>query len=324
MNQTFKNALSLLPLLALAACGGGGSSDAGPPNSVPAMNSTQTELQQLAALGVATLSTTHGLTQQDLPYLSGAVANLGSDVGGTRVLSITSCSAGTATISVVKSASRTGLVAGDQATFTYDRCNIGGNGLLLNGKVVVTAQGAVTPASGGNFSVNYAAVMTGFSTTFNGVTRTYDGALSISSSVVNATTYSTRFAVPAGQRFTSLLTGPAAPMSFSYGPETTFVSVDNVISKSATRKLDGNFNIRGTNTPILPLLISTPTALTGTTSNTNIFTATAGTINTTSTTQNVATSTTVNGANATVSGDTDKNGSLDLTFTIPWTALVTP
>jgi len=55
----------------------------------------------------------------------------------------------------------------------------------------------------------------------------------------------------------------------------------------------------------------------------NSFVATSGVIAIKSTTQNLATSTTFSGVTANVSGDTDGNGSLDLTFESSWAALIT-
>jgi hypothetical protein len=324
MNQAVKKILWLLPLVALVACGGGsggaGSSSSNPP---PATNSTQAELKQVAALGILITLATGAASGQDLAFLNAIFEGLSADVGGSRVVNLP-CTAGTASVSIVKSAPRTGLVAGDGATFTYDRCDVAGSGYVLSGKVNATAQSAVVPAVGGSFSVDYAAVMTGLSATYTSVTLTYDGVLNISSSVTDSTTYSTRFVVPAGQLFTILFTGAGTPLSYIYSAETTFAGVDNVTLKTGTRKLDGSVTARLANSPILPMAISTPTTLTGTTSSTNVFTATAGTITSTSAAQNIATSTTINGANATVSGDTDKNGSLDLTFSVPWAALFTP
>lgn len=293
------------------------------PTRPPPTKSTQAELKQVAALGVLVTLATGASSGQDLAFLNAVFEGLSADVGGSRIVDLP-CTAGAASVSIVKSASRTGLVAGDGATFTYDRCDVAGSGYVLSGKVTATAQSAVLPAVGGSFSVEYAAVMTGLSATYSNVTRAYDGVLNISSGVTGSTTYSTRFAVPAGQPFTILFTGVGTPLSYIYSAETTFVGIDNVTSKSGMRKLDGSVTVRLANSPILPLAISTPTNLTGTTSSTNVFTATAGTINTTSAAQNIATSTIISGANATVSGDTDKNGSLDLTFSIPWAALFTP
>jgi hypothetical protein len=69
------------------------------------------------------------------------------------------------------------------------------------------------------------------------------------------------------------------------------------------------------------LTIATPVALSGSTLS-GSFAANAGEIHATATDQDLVTATTINGADATVSGDTDRNGSLDLVFSTTLAALL--
>ena len=200
---------------------------------------------------------------------------------------------------------------------------------MVNGVARLTAQSTIVPAIGGNFAVSFEANMTGFSYTSDSKTARYDGVANVVFGMTGGgNSTGLNFAIPAGKSFSTLITPYVAgkamtAVSIEYGAGTTFAGSDAVTPNSASRKLDGSIVMSTGGAASLPLAISTRSTLSGTTT-TGLFVPTSGVIATKATDENIATSTTVSGVRATVSGDTDGDGSLDLVFDSSWSALMTP
>jgi len=323
VSQAFKIVATSIAIATLSACGGGGDA------SSPPSRFTQADVKGVATLGAQAIEETGQGAALGFAYWGGWVEAMAYDSGGSRSSDASGmCTTGTARVEVVKSAIRTGLATGDQVTLAADNCAVAGAGIVVSGVVKLTAQETIVAPSGGDFTLRFSADATGFSYTnasqsvqLNGVANT----VIAFSGGGNTTALSV--AVPDGHSLSALLTayqaGKALPaISVEYGAGTTFDVSDTSTPNSATRKLNGVVVMSAAGAS-MRLAISTPSALLGTTS-TGLFVPSSGVINTTTTDENLATSTTVSGVRASVSGDSDRDGSLDLVFDSSWSALVTP
>ena len=324
MTQVVKIIGSTIAVAALSACGGGGDSGATPSKF------TQAEVKAVATLGLLAVEGSGGVVSLGFAYMGGLMESLAGDSGGSRSIDLTAmCTSGTTRLDVIKTAVRTGLISGDQVTVTADQCAVAGTGFVLNGVTKLTAQNTLAARVGGNYVLSFEAAMTGFTFTADGKTTQFDGVANAAVDVTgDGNTTSVGFAVPAGRTFSAMTTpyeaGKALPaISITYGAGTTSVASEVSAPNNASRKLDGSITLSTGGAPAMSLVISTPSILLGTTA-TGPFVATSGVIDTKATDENVATSTTVSGVRATVSGDTDGNGSLDLVFDSSWLTLMTP
>jgi len=321
MNRISRVFGSATVIVALSACGGGGGGESSATPAPTAAKYTQSDVQRISALGVQA-TVLSGRSGVDAMNRLGAIVQLFStDNGGSRVVDEPICATGTATATVSKSAVRTGLIPGDQVTMSFTQCAINGSTHVLNGTAKLTARTIVATPPGGDYAVDFEAVMTGFSIKVaSGAVEQYDGVLDIKSSVIAGNAYTNGFTVPAGQTFTNTIVGASGPIALVYGSGATFAATDVGSPRSASRKLDGSVSISLDSAGAVALAINTPTALSGSTV-TGGFVADSGVINTTSTGQTLETSTTFSGESAMVSGDSDGNGSLDLVFNTTWVAL---
>lgn len=314
---------ALMAMAALSACGGGGDDPA--PSSFKA---TQADVKNVASLGVLTSALTGTRVAPGLDSLGATLQELSTDTGGSRSVPSTTCvsegaGSGSFSAEVVKTAAHTGFTTGDKITLVYDKCDFGGQGYVMDGTVTVTSQSAAVNLPSDNYSVSFETNATGLSIKFDGLTTRYNGLANVVAGATSATAVTTSFTVPAGRTFDIVLSMAQPTFSMTYGAGTTFARTEDTANQSSSVKLDGAVNA-GAAIGTVPLVIATPTKLEGTTSEASVFVGTSGVIATKSTAQNLATSTTLNGANATVSGDTDGNGSLDLVFDTTWVALNTP
>ena len=205
---------------------------------------------------------------------------------------------------------------------TYAKCAIAGTGYVVDGVAKLTAKTVVAAPGSSDYSVGFEATMAGFSINIGGKLSQYEGVLDINSSVTANNVYGFSLAVPAGKTFSDTMSGGGnTPIRLVYNAAATFAETAVVTPNTASLKLDGSVSVGVGSLGSLPLLIATPVALSGTES-TGTFVANSGVININSTSRNLATSTTFSGANASVSGDSDGNGSLDLVFDSTWAALV--
>jgi hypothetical protein len=320
MNQVFKAIGSTITIAALTACGGGGGDSGG-----STVKYTQADIKNTATLGVLTSVVSGDKVGAAMAFLGGVIQGFSTDPGGSRSVPAASCASGGAgggslTASVTKTAVRTGLAVGDSISYTFANCVFGSSGLTFNGTVKLTAQTEAINLDSANYQVSYQAGMTGFSMKSGTTTANFGGTANVVSSLTSNTTSSGTFTVPTGQTFSAVVTGGSSgPFSMDFAAGTTFTGTEVSSPNTATRKLDGTVNV-GTTGAAVPLVITTPAALSGTTTS-GLFVGTFGVVNTKA--SNLATSVSISGTNASVSGDTDGNGSLDLVFSTTWTALTT-
>jgi len=301
----------------LAACGGGG----GDTNSTPTTIRTQSDVLTVASLGILSASLTGTDIAPDLGMLGALVQGLSSVASGSLAAPASSCidngaGSGTFTVTLSKSGTYTGFNAGDQISLNFANCDFGGIGYVINGPVKLTLQSAAVNLTSDNYSVSFQADTTGLSTTLGGVGVAYTGTTNVTTGTSNGTTNSASFTVPAGTSLTANLTGGSSALSLVYNGGTTFSATDVASPNSASRALNGSVSTGG-----VALVISTPTTLAGTTSS-GAFVASSGVINTKATALNLATSTTLSGLIASVNGDTNGDGTLDLAFQSTWSILI--
>lgn len=318
MKQSSKTLISGIFITTLTACGGGGDkeSEAAPYTKLDAINT--------ATLGALTTTLTSDHVGLVIYYFSAVLQSFSSDTRGSHSFPSAPCDenvadSGTFSVDVSKSAVRTGFSAGDQIAYAFSKCKL--NGLVLDGKFKLTAQGNAINLDGDTYSVSYLADMTGFSLDYNAVTTRLYGMANATYSLTANNFETLGFTVPANQTLTAAVTTHRGDFVMAYGTGTTFTGTDALSPNAASLKLDGSLSVQSKSAGAVPLQVSTPTALAGTTATSGKFVATSGVINVKS--ADLSTSTTISGVTAKVSADTDRNGSLDLTFDSNWTELTT-
>jgi hypothetical protein len=308
------NSLSTLVVSSflLAACGGGGGGDSAPaPAAAGSARLTQSDIQTTARLGALTLLTS------DLD------AKLLASVGGESFISLSTFSSastsprsapctngGTLSVSVTKSATRVGFAAGDQLLIGYSNCNL--SGTVLNGSMRLTALGTISSV-GSIYDIRYAATLTNWSIRTTSTT-TFSG-----NADINYSNTVTAMTVPANQSLSISFTGSSGTSTTTHRAGTSTRSVDTASPNTASRSLNGSL-IFTNNAGQFNLDVSTVTAFTGTTSS-GRFVPNTGTMTLRQSGNGSNASVSVSGNMVTVGGDTDGNGTQDLSFTTTWTAL---
>jgi hypothetical protein len=297
----------------LAACGGGGDSAPTPTTSSSTTPYTQAQIQSTASLGALTLLSSDSDAKDVMSFADAILSSTSSIGGGSTLPDTAACtSGGSLTASVTKSGSRTGYASGDQLLVTFSNCNFG-NGLVINGAIRTTAQGTISNL-GSSYDIRYNASLTNFSLRTSTLTTTLTGSIDVNSSnTVSA------FTVPANQNLTSTIVTGSTTTSTSYRAGTTMRSVDTASPNTASRKLDGTVVISAAGSQ-LNFDVATPTAFSGTTSS-GRFVPNTGSMTFRQSGGGINASISVSGNTVTVSGDTDGNGTQDLSFTTTWTAL---
>jgi hypothetical protein len=320
VSQVFKVGASLLMALVLSACGGGG--DAGSPEPANGTKYTQDDIKSVAAAGL--VPATFILTDNGagIGVLGGFLVSRTSQTGGSTGPVVESCVVngnghGSLTYSVTKSAFRTGFAAGDQVVVTFNDCDRGG-GIVNNGTATFTATNNLANLSTASFDYGVDVRMTNFSARYRSSLATFDGVATLITKFLSSNLSLTqKLAVPAGQTLRVTLNNQVLEYAGGASVSIALVSIPN----SATTRLDGDVKVTNAGKTVA-LSASTPITLSGSTNAAGQFLATSGTIAVKDTARNIATSTTVSGNNTSVSGDTDGNGSLDLTFSTTWLSLI--
>ncbi|MES2888886.1 MAG: hypothetical protein V4739_12870 [Pseudomonadota bacterium] len=319
MNTPHKILASALALSTLVACGGGGDDNDDEPAD---QRYTQADVKNVAASGVNVLTDLTSVTGlQGVGFLSGFLQGLSGDVGGgTRVLNLNgACTSGAASASVTKAATRTGFAIGDQVTLTFDKCLT--SGFLVQGTARLTPRAVVATRAAGEVDVNFEARATGFSVAFNGMTVLHEGVAEIKATANSSGVIGYAITVPSGQQWGVVLSGQATSRT-TLGSNTALLLTQSTTPNTMTKKLDGAISA---GTPQQrQYQVNTPTPLSGSVGSSGQFVPTAGQITTNHLAARLDTSTTVSAGNVTVVGDTDQNGSLDLSFTTTWTGLTAP
>jgi hypothetical protein len=314
MKSTGKICVSTVLLATLAACGGGG--DTKPPVT------PQAQIQGVASLGVTATRLTGFALNRDFTHLSAALLLLGAETGNSRTVD-TACASGSRSAAIDKTTpDHEGFIAGDSVTLTYNNCDVGQN-LVFNGTFKATLQGDVLPSVGPqNYDLRFKGELTGFSSksTVDGIVRNYEGSATFNASATPDGRAAFGFTVPVANNLALQYTGSLPSIKIGYLPGTRFAGTEVTGTAVITQAIEGEVFLTST-TGTENLVITNPTVLAGPTPANGLFNATSGVIDTKSTTRTVATSTTVDGANVSIRGDSDKNSTLDLTFTTTWAAL---
>lgn len=304
LNQTI---ISGMCIAFLSACGGGGDSSGATPQPQPQKFSME-DVQDVVETGFGLLEATSLDTTYLIGHLGGAIQSLAADAGGSRVLPRT-CASGTGSAQVNKLTAHVGLTVGDELTLTYGKCSL--NGALLDGTVRLTVRAAVSPSTT-DINATYDASTTLFSITEGGVARTFSGVAAIRLTTAGSfNSVTSTLAVPAGQTFAFTRNGE---LRVEYQGGTSYFGTETSSPNSASRRLDGTVRIQD-GTAAGTFSVKTPTVLAGTLASNGYLKPTSGVLEVTDVGANLSTSTTVSGINAQVSGDTDRNGSRDLSFT---------
>lgn len=320
MSQVFKVSASIVTAFALSACGGGG--DAGSPASGAGTKYTQDDIKSVAAAGL--VPATFILTDNGagVGVLGGFLVSRTSQPGGSTGPVVESCAVngngrGSLTYSVTKSAFRTGFAAGDQVAVTFNDCDRGG-GIVNNGTATFTATNNLANLSTSSFDYGVDVKLTNFSARYRSSLATFDGVATLTTKFVSSNlSLAQKLTVPANQTLRVVLNNQTLEYAGGASVSITTVALPN----SATARMDGDVKVTSAGKTVA-LSVSTPITLSGNTTNAGQFLATSGTITVKDTARNIATSTNVSGTNASVSGDTDGNGSLDLVFSATWLLLL--
>lgn len=307
---------------ALAACGGGGDSGSAStsPGSTPnapstSVKYTQADAQAVAAKGANAILFTGTRVGIALGFLGGIVANSSHiNSGNVPTTTVTCAGGGGYTYSFTKSAVRTGFVAGDQLVFNYNNCTA--SGVTVNGTTVLTLQNAVSAASFSDYDVVYEAKLTNFTVRALSISTTLNGTGNVGSRLVALNSTTQKLSVPAGQSLKAESNGGG--VEYKSGSSLSLTEVTTPQSAQYELKGDVVLTKDGKTTA---LQISTPVAVKGIYPNQR-FEPTSGTLTSRDTTLRLTTSTTLAGTSASVSGDSDDNGSMDLSFATTWNLLV--
>jgi hypothetical protein len=256
-----------------------------------------------------------------LAFVGGFMQGSADITGGSTVLSDLACDAGgTFSVTTTKATVRTGLAVGDKMALSFVNCDFG-TGLKLNGALTALAKSDTAGLAADDFRVAADLSAAAFEMTFGTATSKFDGAISSEYIVVGDNSFTASFAVSGALGFTAVVAGAGYELTYYYADGTTFQSVDVISPNSASRQLDGKVSVKTATTSATPLTISTPAALSGTLTGGRFIAATGSTY-VKATNMNLATSVAVSGTTTTVNGDTDRNSTMDLSFTTTWEGLV--
>ena len=291
--------------LLMSGCGGGGGDDSAAP---PLPKHSQEEVINVAKTGVW-MNAVAGKKLVAAPaFFGGFLQAMGSDVtpGGTAPAP---CRTGTGTTRINKLSPHVGLLTGDEATLTYNQCDLGG--IVVNGTAKLTLKANVVDSTSYDINTYFDAVLTSFATTYQNATDTLTGAATMRLTFTNSLSSMTlNIAVPPAQTLALDTLVSGSPLRVEYAAGATFANNESATPDTVSRKLDSTLRLqyRGLTENYN---IKTPIALSGTSIAFN-----SGTVESQSIEGNLATSTTISGINAQISGDTDQNGSKDLTVTV--------
>jgi hypothetical protein len=329
-SASFKFTLALITL-----CTGTGTGTAPPASgtstTAPAPAPyTQGEAQAVAGvgfLGFELIAQQAQIEQPALAYFTQGFLSQNTVLGSTGPTTASCASAtaggGTLTVTVTKSGTYAGLKTNDKIDVTFTNCDSGA-GNVQNGRLVLTAQadyanlGALNSGFKFNYqlsSINYAQTIGTARFVANGVQNVqFDSTASatypkLSSSIVSA--YSNKAFSPASA------TTPGLEVSINAGTTLTNQFTSAGANYSAT--VDGGV---GLTTPggAIAMAYATTTPITGAVVSGRLVPA-AGVLRVKETTLNLQTESTVQGSMVQVKADTNRDGTLDLTFSTTYSLL---
>jgi hypothetical protein len=208
-------------------------------------------------------------------------------------------------VTTVKAAARAGFAAGDRVNMVFSACsfNAAGINVVLNGTAETTLDQDLVFNGASNFTSTIGA---GSAATFGGGgnAQLQDGA---SGTTVGLT-------VPTGGRMTTTVGGAGV----TYNPGVSFTFTEGVTNTGSLR-VNGPLITSGGGFS-LPITLTTPTTLTGPVDVISVVTPTAGELRITG--AGPEASITAAATSVTVRGDSNGDGSLDLSFVTTWPQLL--
>jgi hypothetical protein len=339
----FKFTATLIAMSALVACGGGGGdapattpapvNTATPPPAGGAATTaiyTKDDAEDVAGLGFLASELITQRAQIEQPalayfaqgFLSSKTAT-GSSVPTTVSCATASGGSGTLTATVTKSGTYVGLKTNDKIDVSFNNCNYGA-GDVLNGRLVATSQAdyADLGASG-----------TGFKFNFQLASINYQQALSTTRIVSNCV-QNVQFDATASANYPKLTSSTASICSTKFFTPAlaTTASLEITLNMGAT--VTSQFTSAGANysstvdgaialsvpPETISLILATPVPVTGAVTSGRLVPA-AGVLRVKDFDANLQTESTVQGSMVQVKADTNRDGTLDLTFSTTYSML---
>ena len=322
-----RSATSIAVVSLVAACGGGGDASV-LPAPLPQAPFTRAEAKTVAGLGLLTTELLSREITVQQTFFAGILRGLSSaQSGSVPTSSAISCNStvagattpgiGSYTFSISKAGNYVGFKAGDVVTSNFSNCTFTGSTVSFSGQMSLTA--ATTLANvGSNALISYRATTANFSVSDIAV-----GQRSVSNGEQTVSFDTTIGGVP----YPESLAAASAPYSLalyqnlgSGSPSLTFtmsplanVFFNPTAGSRFVARINGDISTTNGTTPVF-LRFLTATPLTGSTG-TGRAIPSAGLLQTTDIGRNLTTQTNIFGLNATVLFDSDRNGSLDSSFT---------
>lgn len=294
------------------ACGGGDDAPA-PPPAGPAF--TQTDVLTVAKLGASTTLLTYLNSAPLVGFHAGFLEGFSTDNGGASSRTVACTGGGSVVATVTKTATRVGFAVGDSVLLDYASCVFAP--FTFTGTARMTAQSNIANLTPGAYSLSFRLDMTNLRFSQGTITYTHNGALNVTDTLSNNGANVIADAQVVGQYASG-----DANLTLAYANGSTMRFGETAGSPS-TGSLGINADTTVTTSAgATRVTLATTAPLAGPLTAGGLLVApTSGTLNATSPALPLATSITVNGANATVLGDTNRDGTLDLTINTTWAAL---
>jgi hypothetical protein len=311
-----KLSVAALICVALIGCGGGGDDGGGSPAPSTTVV-TRSDIETFFRVGVQSSDLISLYEQDKLPFFAGFLIGVSNTTGGSTSPASIACTAGgNVTANITKTGVYQGLNANDSATLSFNNCSFTGQPTTYNGSAVVTSlNGARGLDNTGVNATNlqFRLASTNLSLARGSLRVVHNGSVN---TTYNSSASSLSFDVTALTAHSYAAFSPATASTASF--TTTASTGSRVVSTSSNAMLSLGYTGRttaSTSSGSVVIDISTPTTITGTrNASSGLLVPVAGVMNVTETIIPVATRGTFSPRSLTISGDTDRNGTLDLTF----------
>jgi hypothetical protein len=302
----------------LTGCGGDDPPPPAPPPP-PAVVFTQADVLTSAKLAVASVTLTNLITPFPIAVIGGLVYGTASGSGGSQSGTLTSCGAGGGTFAVttVKAAARAGLASGDQVNVVFSSCRFtsGGVTTTLNGAADTTvSREVVFNGSTAPFDVQFQVKFTNFTSALDAGAPSAIGGGGNAQVQDNASGTTVSFNVPSGGGMNTR----AGSAVLNYSPGFAFTLAEGV-TRSGSLRAEGLI-VATTSGLSLPFTLSTPTTLSGPIDGLSVVTPTTGELRIVGV--GPVASITAGASSVTVRGDSNSDGTLDLSSVTTWAQLL--
>lgn len=329
------SAVGLGVVLTLSGCGGGDSDSINRPPIVSL--ATPEEIRSLAFLGYNSAYLIKAQTEERAALLGTFLAsslNNGALDGPSQLARSTPCagaSGGTGSFSVAtaKLGAGVGVSAGDAVSLAFNNCRFATSGITINGSAVMRPQLTYSRLPAEFYSINFTAELSALDMRSASTRSIVSGTAGVVWDATNpsADGYSWQ-SISANQleSFTSPLAATAAlSMRLGAGALTTGATGYNAVGASTqAANVNGNIALAANGSAnTLNVGLVTPATVAGTiNASSGQVLPTTGALRTTSLDTNLLTQVEFAGTLATLSGDADRNGSLDYSRTYPITSFL--